>query len=147
MEAVAETEPEMAASVDTEHGSDALIAKKEVNPALLLKVWRDYTAKIKNEGKISVASTLAGREPQAVGISKITFAVVNNVQENYMRTEKPELLGYLRRQMGDMALEMEVIKEKIVTKPRYTTLDKFKLMAEKNPALFLLQKELDLDLG
>jgi len=64
-----------------------------------------------------------------------------------MRTEKPELLGYLRRQMGDMALEMEVIKEKIVTKPRYTTLDKFKLMAEKNPALFLLQKELDLDLG
>ena len=147
MEAVAENVPEVAAPVDTEHGSDALIAKKEVNPALLLKVWRDYTAKIKNEGKISVASTLAGREPQAAGISKITFAVVNKVQENYMRTEKPELLGYLRRQMGDMALEMEVIKEKIVTKPRYTTLDKFKLMAEKNPALILLQKELDLDLG
>ncbi|MFZ1332466.1 MAG: DNA polymerase III subunit gamma/tau, partial [Flavobacteriales bacterium] len=147
MEAVAENEPITEAPVDTELGSDALLSKKEVNPSLLQKAWRDYTAKIKNEGKISVASTLAGREPQVAGISKITFAVVNKVQENYMRTEKPELLGYLRRQMGDMALEMEVIKEKIVTKPRYTTLDKFKLMAEKNPALILLQKELDLDLG
>jgi DNA polymerase-3 subunit gamma/tau len=72
---------------------------------------------------------------------------VNEVQENYLREEKPELLGFLRRQLGDPGLDLEVIKEEVVVKPRYTALDRFRLLAEKNPALITLKNEVDLDLG
>ena len=81
------------------------------------------------------------------GIGRITFAIVNDVQENYLRDEKPELLGHLRRALGDPALDLEVVKEEVVVRPRYTNLDKFKLMAEQNPALLKLNELLDLDLG
>jgi hypothetical protein len=42
---------------------------------------------------------------------------------------------------------LDVVKETITVKPRATAQDRFKLMAEKNPALLLLRQELDLDLG
>jgi DNA polymerase-3 subunit gamma/tau len=141
-------EPEAAlAQVDTENGAEALVSSKEVNLALLRKVWYDYAQQCKRNGRNSLHATLAAREPQVMGTGRISFAIVNDVQENYMRQEKPELLGFLRRQLGDPALDLEVIKETVVVKPRYTALDKFKLLAEKNPALLLLRTELDLDLG
>lgn len=143
---VAEPEP-VVAHLDTENGADALTSTKEVNLSLLRKVWNDYAQQCKRNGRNSLHATLAAREPQVAGPGRISFAIVNDVQENYLRQEKPELLGYLRRQLGDPALDLAVIKETVVMKPRYTALDKFKLLAEKNPALLLLRTELDLDLG
>jgi hypothetical protein len=35
----------------------------------------------------------------------------------------------------------------VVVKPRYTALDRFKLMAERNPALITLHEVVKLDLG
>jgi len=81
------------------------------------------------------------------GPGRITFAIVNDVQENYLRNEKPELLGHLRRALGDPGLELDVVKEQVVVKPRFTPVDRFKLMAEKNPALLHLHELLKLDLG
>jgi len=92
-------------------------------------------------------ATLLANEPKVSGPGRIAFTIVNKVQENYMREEKPELLGYIRRNLADPGLELEVVQAEIKVKPRYTNLDKFKLMAEKNPALLVLREELDLDLG
>ena len=122
-------------------------SSKEVNPALLQKVWRDYALLQKKNGRDSLHATLLANEPKVTGPGRISFSIVNKVQENYMREEKPELLGYMRRNLGDPGLELEVVRSEIVVKPRYTALDKFKLMAEKNPALLKLREELDLDLG
>ncbi len=122
-------------------------SSKEVNPVLLLKIWRDYAMLQKKNGRDSLHATLLANEPEVSGPGRIAFTIVNKVQENYMREEKPELLGYIRRNLGDPGLEVEVIQAEIKVKPRYTTMDKFKLMAEKNPALLVLREELDLDLG
>ncbi len=122
-------------------------SSKEVNPVLLLKIWRDYAMLQKKNGRDSLHATLLANEPKVSGPGRIAFTIVNKVQENYMREEKPELLGYIRRNLGDPGLELEVIQAEIKVKPRYTTMDKFKLMAEKNPALLVLREELDLDLG
>ena len=65
----------------------------------------------------------------------------------FMREEKPEPLGYLRRSMGDPGLELEVRTEVIVSKPRFTAVEKFKFLAEKNPSLLTLREALDFDLG
>jgi len=122
-------------------------SSREVNPALLLKIWRDYAMLQKKNGRDSLHATLLANEPKVSGPGRIAFTIVNKVQENYMREEKPELLGYIRRNLADPGLELEVVQAEIKVKPRYTNLDKFKLMAEKNPALLVLREELDLDLG
>ncbi len=133
-------------AIDTDAGPALPSAPKEVNPSLLRNLWSEYALAKKRDGKNSLHATLAAREPMVAGPSAISFAIVNDVQEKYLREEKPELLGHLRRQLGDPGLELEVIKEIVVMKPRYTPLDKFKLMAEKNPALLTLRDEVDLDL-
>lgn len=143
---VVDTTPE-AVALDTDEGPDLASATKEVNQALLAREWTEYALARKREGKNSLHATLAAKAPTVSGPSAITFAIVNDVQEKYMRDEKPTLLSHLRRQLGDPALQLEVVKEAVVTKPRYTKLDRFNLMAEKNPALLKLRQELDLDLG
>ncbi len=143
---VAEPVPE-AVALDTDEGPDLTSATKEVNMALLVREWTEYALARKREGKNSLHATLAAKAPTVSGPSAITFAIVNDVQEKYMRDEKPTLLSHLRRQLGDPALQLEVVKEAVVTKPRYTKQDRFNLMAEKNPALLKLREELDLDLG
>jgi len=135
------------ASIDTDEGPALALATKAVNPALLTRVWSAYAAARKAEGKNSLHATLSAREPVVLGPSIVSFSIVNEVQEKYMREEKPTLLSHLRRELADPALQLEVKKEEVVTRPRYTKLDKFTLMAERNPALLKLREELDLDLG
>jgi DNA polymerase-3 subunit gamma/tau len=82
------------------------------------------------------------------GPSSVTFTIVNAVQENYLREEKPTLLGHLRRELGDPMLQLEVVKQEVTDlRPRYTAKDRFQIMAEKNPALLQLRDALDLDIG
>lgn len=145
--AAAAVEAAPIAPVESDTDSGMPTSSKEVNPALLLKVWRDYALAQKQRKRDSLHATLMAREPEVVGAGRIAFSIVNTVQENYLRDEKPELLGFLRRQLDDPALDLEVRKEEVVVKPRFTALDKFKAMAEKNPALLKLREELDLDLG
>lgn len=133
--------------LESDNGTGMPASSKVANPALLLKVWRDYALTQKQRGRDSLHATLMAKEPEVSGPGKVAFTIVNTVQENYLREEKPELLGYLRRNLGDPALELEVRKEEAVVKPRYTTLDKFRLLAEKNPALHTLREAVDLDLG
>ncbi|MBL0128777.1 MAG: DNA polymerase III subunit gamma/tau [Flavobacteriales bacterium] len=135
------------ATLDTDDGPALTNAPKEVNASLLVRVWNEYALARKREGKNSLHATLSAMEPVITGPSAISFAIVNDVQDKYMREEKPMLLGYLRNQLADPAVQLEVIKEVIVVKPRYTKQDRFNLMAEKNPALLKLRAEFDLDLG
>jgi DNA polymerase-3 subunit gamma/tau len=118
-----------------------------VNPVLLSRVWSDYAKAQKEKGRNSLHATLVAREPVVLAPGRIGFTIVNEVQEKYLREEKPELLGHLRRSLGDPRLELVVTKEEMQAKPRFTRLDRFKLMAERNPALVTLHGSLDLDLG
>jgi DNA polymerase III subunit gamma/tau len=145
--AAAQPSPAEAAVADTDEGPALPSASKEVNQALLLRVWSDYAVARKREGKNSLHATLAAHEPVAAGPSLVSFAIVNDVQEKYLREEKPVLLAHLRRELNDPVLQLEVVKETVVVRPRYTKLDKFTIMAERNPALLKLKSELDLDLS
>lgn len=128
-------------------GPIAAISTREVNESLLLRAWEEFAAQKKKEGKSSLFATLTDRTPKAAGLGRVSFSIVNQVQENYLRDQKPELLGHLRRALGDPGLELEVIKEEVKVRPRYTNLDRFNTMAERNPALRVLRDSLDLDLG
>lgn len=121
---------------------------RPINPSLLQKVWNDYALARKREGKNSLHATLSAREPVISGERLVTFSIVNDVQEKYMREEKPTLLGHLRRELDLPSLDLLVEKAVITDlRPRYTLRDRFMIMAERNPALLTLRDELDLDLG
>ena len=136
------------APMELDSGTAMPASSKEVNPALLQKVWRDYALKQKQSGRDSLHSTLMAREPSVSGPGRISFPIVNAVQGNYMRQEKPELLGFLRREIGDPGLELDVITEAPSEHQRpVTPIAIFKVLAAKNPALLKLREELDLDLG
>ena len=128
-------------------GPAAAISTREVNQALLIKAWDDFAEQKKKEGRSSLYATLTDREPKVAGLGKVSFSIVNEVQENYLRNEKPELLGHLRRSLGDPGLDLEVIKEEAKVKRRFTIKERFDVMAEKNPALIALRDAVDLDLG
>ena len=131
-----------------EPAADPSIQPKAVNASLLTRVWNDYALARKREGKNSLHATLTAKEPVITGLSALSFAIVNEVQEKYMREEKPTLLGHLRRELADPILDLQVTKEVITNlRPRYTVKDRFELLAEKNPALLKLREALDLDLG
>lgn len=119
---------------------------RTLNVALLARTWNDYAQARKREGKSSLHATLAANKPAITGPVAITFTIVNKVQENYMREEKPSLLGHLRRELGIPDLELEVIKQEATDlKPRYTARDRFNIMAEKNPELLKLREDLGLE--
>jgi|688.fasta_scaffold116927_2 DNA polymerase-3 subunit gamma/tau len=121
---------------------------RPINASLLLKVWNDYAQARKAEGKNSLHATLTAREPQITGARSISFTIVNDVQEQYMREEKPTLLGHLRRELDQPGMDLTVEKALITDlRPRYTLRDRYMIMAERNPALLTLRDELDLDLG
>ncbi len=121
---------------------------RELNQALLLKIWGDYARTLKQQGKSSMHATLIANKPVITGPQTVSFTIVNAVQENYMREEKPALLGHLRRELGVPGLELDVTKQETKDlRPRYTMKDRFMIMAEKNPALLKLREDLDLDLG
>ncbi|MBX2974287.1 MAG: DNA polymerase III subunit gamma/tau [Flavobacteriales bacterium] len=146
--AAAAVEATPAAPLEADSGTGMPASSKEVNPALLLKVWRDYALVQKQRNRDSLHATLMAREPVVSGPGRIAFPIVNAVQGNYMRQEKPELLGFLRREIGDPGLELDVITEAPSEQQRpVTPMAKFKVLAAKNPALLKLREELDLDLG
>lgn len=121
---------------------------RDLNLALLLKAWNDHAQSLLQQGKSSMHATLVANKPEITGPASVAFTIVNSVQENYMREEKPMLLGHLRRALGIPGLELDVIKQEATNiRPRYTAKDRFLIMAEKNPALFKLREDLDLDLG
>lgn len=121
---------------------------RELNHALLLSTWEAYAKALKDQGKSSMHATLSANKPAITGPQTIAFTIVNAVQENYMREEKPGLLGHLRRELAMPGLQLEVVMQEAANaRPRYTPKDRFLIMAEKNPDLLQLQKDLDLDLS
>lgn len=148
LEKPASTEAAPSDTPGIEPSADPSAQPKAVNPSLLTRVWNDYALARKREGKNSLHATLTAKEPVITGLSALSFAIVNEVQEKYMREEKPTLLGHLRRELADPILDLQVTKEVITNlRPRYTVKDRFDLLAEKNPALLKLREALDLDLG
>jgi DNA polymerase-3 subunit gamma/tau len=70
------------------------------------------------------------------------------VQEEDIRETRNELLSYLKDKLNNSFIDLNVVMtEKAPESERaYTTRDKFKKMAEKNPDLEKLRQQFDLDL-
>lgn len=109
-------------------------------------VWNKYAAMMLESGKDSFHSTLVKRTPELDGTT-IKLTIDNLVQDQTVAAEKADLLEYVRTELNNFDLQLEIIMNETEDSVQlYTNKEKFSRMAEKNPALNKLRENFDLDL-
>lgn len=133
--AVVESEPELEDE-----------AVNPVNEADLQKAWKTFAERKKKAGKDS-EFTILNQEInlQADGIT-IPLTITNPLQEDLINNFRRELLQYLRAELGNSQLRLDVQMIKETAKKRlYTPREKFNYLLEKYPDLQNLKDRLGLD--
>ncbi|MEI6764060.1 MAG: DNA polymerase III subunit gamma/tau [Bacteroidota bacterium] len=92
-------------------------------------------------------STLTRRKPTLSDNAVIDFIVDNKVQAEEINQKKYDMLAFLRKELknGQVSINTSVTQNTTEDRP-YTSVDKFKKMAEMNPALNKLKNQLDLEI-
>ena len=119
--------------------------RKEFSFEELKKVWDKFAKAIKKAGRETDFAALKG-ELTLVEPEKAKLVLTNKFQKIAIESMKQDLLGYLRENLKNNFLELELEIQKIEEKDmRYTNKEKFDFMAEKYPHLKELKKRFDLD--
>ena len=121
-------------------------AREKYTTDAFLKVWSDFAAKLKAEGKKNALTIFNSNAPKLIAPDSYEVIVENKVQENTFRDERPNLHNFLRSALKNFAIEVSVrVDEKAVVKRPYTAIEKFQAMAQKNPAIVDLKNKFNLD--
>lgn len=113
----------------------------------LERTWLSYAADIKAGGKANLGISLAGRIPVLKDGATIEFTVTNKSQEELILEDKMNLLGFLRRELNNYSVQLELIMAQAEDKTNlYTATDRYRRLAEKNPAINKFRQAFDLDI-
>lgn len=95
----------------------------------------------------SLKATLADI-PEIMDDYSLTVVVENSVQDEAIRSIKPELVSWLRRELKNSKIEL-ITKLQIKKSKRmiYTDSEKFQEMLKENPELDALKQRFKLDFG
>jgi len=109
----------------------------------LKKKWEEFTEQLKDHPNLQ--STLS-RIPTIEEDFRLVLKIDNSVQEDLINSIKPELISWLRKELGNSKILLstwidETEKGKII----YTDTEKYREMMKKNPGLELLKKKFKLD--
>lgn len=127
---------------------DPLADVNQIDFDELMVHWNDYAAKLKEQKKLQLYSTLTKRQPILKDANVLLLYIDNKVQEEDLNSEKHDLLFYLKEKLksGPIHLLTEIEKTEEESGPRpYTTKEKFEKMAEENPILNEIKKIFDLN--
>ena len=124
------------------------LAKDDFTSEKLVLVWQKYAAKLKEAGKESLYVTLSRRHPEKIDNTLIGFIVDNKVQEQDIEKEKPVMMEYIRKELNNFHVQLNLAQTTDENNQQilYTSRDKFKKLAEKNPHLLTLKQRFNLDL-
>jgi len=141
-----ESEKEIHEDKEEENNNEG-VDLKTVGSENLLKAWNEYAEQIHKSGKHSLYSTLTVREPIIKTETEIELTIDNAVQEKEINDEKLKIYDFLKEQLGLSSVHIStvIIKDDTEKKP-YTSMEKFKRMAEKNPSIDKLRQQLNLDI-
>lgn len=126
----------------------ASLAKDDFSSEKLIQVWQRYAAKMQESGKESLYVTLTKRHPSKIDETSIGFIIDNKVQEQDIEKEKPVMLEFIRKELNNFHLQIHLAltSDEENKQILYTSRDKFKKLAEKNPNLLTLKQRFNLDL-
>lgn len=106
-------------------------------------VWQKYA--LRYEEEVHLFHTLTAQPISNQG-SQVTITVENSVQYDQVRVLKPEIIGYLRRELENSQIDIEIKQEKPKGDNRIMTDEqKLQQMIQKNPDLGRMKMLFHLD--
>ncbi|MDD4143097.1 MAG: hypothetical protein PHN68_00545 [Prolixibacteraceae bacterium] len=116
---------------------------KLFNPAELKEKWDQYVQTLVDRPNLQ--STLS-KVPTVDDNFNLTLEVDNSVQDDLIKSIKPELIAWLRRELKNSGIELQVkVTESEQEKIIYSDRDKYIEMVKKNPMLDVLKRKFKLD--
>jgi DNA polymerase-3 subunit gamma/tau len=119
----------------------------DVTPEMLQKAWANYAQTIESKNP-RLFSMLMAHSPRLKGKHAVVFPLQNETQEVELVREKGPLMRFLRKELKNARLQLEVeyVREESEPTKAFTAADKYKLLVQKNPVLDKLRDALNLDL-
>ncbi len=106
--------------------------------------WRKFAYSVKLKD-LDLYSTLTVNEPVLKEGFLVQLAIFNQAQAVDVNNKKVELLNYLREQLNNTKIDLElVIDKEAESKGVYTIKDKYEKLVEINPAVDVFRKKFDL---
>jgi DNA polymerase III subunit gamma/tau len=120
--------------------------EKEFSKEEFEKAWLAYAEQFKQDSP-DFYITLTSRMPELKDDLMIELSIDNVVQEKEISDRKLDMLTFLRTELSNFKLQLQTVVNKNPdnVKP-FTPQEKFKKMAEKNPAIKKLKDKFDLEI-
>lgn len=119
----------------------------QITQTTLELAWQGFADELKAKGKTTDFSAFTMNKPVLAAENRVTFNVHNKMIEDRLNTDKTTLMSFLRDKLKNNVFTLEIILSKEEGEQKaYTSQDKFKRLAEINPALQKLRQTFDLDL-
>ena len=109
--------------------------------------WIKYSKKISENGNNSLSSILEISEPIIINENKIIYTVPSNGNKREINLEREKILNFLREELKNDSIELEILVDKTTSKEYYSTpSEKFDKLTKMNPLLKKFKDDLKLDL-
>ena len=113
------------------------------NQEQLAVKWNEFLEQVND--RPSLCSALSS-VPELTDGNKLLLKIGNSVQEVDIRLIKPELVSWLRKELGNSGIELITRLERIETeRVIFSDSEKLQMMVQKNPHLFELKQRFNLD--
>ena len=107
--------------------------------------WLQFTETIPEQGRMK--SFILSTKPHLVSESNFEVTVSNHLQEKELRKLQPELMAFVQNHLQNSKVKMNIkIAEETESQKANTPEDRYRILAEKNPALDTLKNGLQLEI-
>ncbi len=119
--------------------------KEDFTPDQLKLKWDAFVARLNDRPNLQ--STLSDI-PKIKGDYQLVLEIENTVQEDLINNIKPELVSWLRKELKNSKIQLNIlITEKVKSRIIYTDAEKYDELLKQNPGLAILTKKFNLDFG
>ena len=137
---VASPLPEFNKPEETKTVQDKAFSKDELEVA-----WLQFTETI--EDQVRLKSFILSTKPTMISDTEFEIFVSNVMQEKEMQQNKPDMLAFIKSHLQNDQINMHIrLTEETETQRAVSPVDKYKIMAEKNPAIDILKNGLQLEI-
>jgi DNA polymerase-3 subunit gamma/tau len=142
-----EKKTEVAKENSAEQQNTSNQPKNSFTQEALEAVWDAYANDLKAKGKTSIGIALLSRRPVILNGTTLEFTVNNKSLEESINEDKMNFLGFLRKELNNYDIQLQLVMVTVEDKTNlYTATDRYKHLAEKNPAINKLRQAFDLDI-
>jgi len=122
-------------------------AKEAFTQQQLEATWDKYAEELNAKGRANLSLALLSKRPVLINETIIEFTVNNKALEETINEDKMNFLSFLRRALNNFDIQLNLSVAMVEEKTNlYTATDRFKYLAEKNPAINKLRQAFDLDI-